>query len=79
MQTLYKEGGRAVENFMHIKANPGDEATIRLQAAIELNPHSNWEIEYKSILAKMFSPISTEAGDQLFNLFVNAEDATLKI
>ncbi|MEP6595538.1 MAG: hypothetical protein ABJA71_06305, partial [Ginsengibacter sp.] len=42
LQVLYREGGRAAENFMHIKANPGDEATMRLQAAIELNPAANW-------------------------------------
>ena len=75
LQVLYSEGGRAVENFMHIKANPGDEATIRLQAAIELNPAANWEEEYKVILSKMFSPLSNDIRNQLFNLFVNAEDA----
>ena len=75
LQVLYREGGRAVENFMHIKANPGDEATIRLQAAIELNPDADWKEEYKSILSKMFSPISADVRNQLFDLFVNAEDA----
>ncbi len=53
----------------------GDEATIRLQAAIELNPGANWEEEYKMILSKMFSPVSDDIGNQLFDLFVNAEDA----
>jgi hypothetical protein len=75
LQTLYREGGRAVENFMHIKANPGDEATIRLQAAIELTPAVRWDEEYKSILSRMFSPASPEAGNQVFDLFVGAEDA----
>jgi hypothetical protein len=75
LQALYREGGRAVENFMHIKSNPGDEATIRLQAAIESNPGANWKEEYKMILSKMFSPISPAAKNQLFVLFVNAEDA----
>jgi len=75
LQVLYREGGRAVENFMHIKANPGDEATIRLQAAIELNPDANWEEAYKLILSKMFSPVSPDVTIQLFDLFVEAEDA----
>src|SRR6185295_13740233 len=75
LQVLYREGGRAVENFMHIKANPGDEATIRLQAAVELNPAANWEEAYKLILSKMFSPVSQDAAIQLFDLFINAEDA----
>ena len=75
LQVLYRQGGRAVENFMHIKANPGDEATIRLQAAIELNPDSDWKQKYKSILSQMFSPISERAATQLFDLFVDAEDA----
>jgi hypothetical protein len=75
LQVLYQEGGRAVENFMHIKANPGDEATIRLQVAIELNPGADWEKEYKLLLSKMFSPLSDDVGNQLFDLFVNAEDA----
>jgi len=75
LQVLYREGGRAVENFMHIKANPGDEATIRLQAAVELNPGSNWTEEYKLILSKMFSPVSPDVAIQLFDLFVEAEDA----
>ena len=75
LQVLYREGGRAVENFMHIKSNPGDEATIRLQAAIELKPLAKWDEEYKLILSKMFSPRSDDVRDQLFDLFVNAEDA----
>lgn len=75
LKLLYKEGGRAVENFMHIKANPGDEATIRLQAAIELNPDANWEEEYKSILSKMFSSSSPDIISQLFSLFIKAEDS----
>jgi hypothetical protein len=60
---------------MHIKANPGDEATIRLQAAIELNPGANWEVEYKSVLSKMFFSASADVTTQLFDVFVNAEDA----
>jgi hypothetical protein len=75
LQVLYQEGGCAVENFMHIKANPGDEATIRLQSAIELNPDTDWKEKYKSLLSQMFSPISADVRNQLFDLFVNAENA----
>ncbi|MEO8766102.1 MAG: hypothetical protein ABI416_17500, partial [Ginsengibacter sp.] len=72
---LYRQGGRAVENFMHIITNPGDEATIRLQAAIELNPAANWQQEFKLILSNMFSSTLPGVNNQLFTLFINAEDA----
>jgi hypothetical protein len=75
LKILYQEGGRAVENFMHIKVNPGDEATIRLQAAIELNPSADWAEMYKNILSEMFSAHSLEVTNRIFALFVAAEDA----
>ncbi|MEP7111226.1 MAG: hypothetical protein ABI760_24735 [Ferruginibacter sp.] len=74
LQRLYRQGGRSVENYMHVIANPGDEATIRLMAAIEQNPGDNWAPAYKLILSKMFSPVDKEAMNELFELFINAED-----
>lgn len=42
LQHFYADGGRAVENYMHLLANPGDEVSIRLAAAVELAPATDW-------------------------------------
>ena len=75
LQVLYREGGRSVENFMHIKANPGDEATMRLQAAIELDPSADWKQAYTSILADMFTVSTPAVATRLTDFFLAAEDA----
>ena len=74
LQLLYQQGGSSVENYMHVLTNPGDEATIRLMAFIEQEPTANWVDSYKEILSKMFSPYNNAAADDLFELFINAED-----
>jgi hypothetical protein len=75
LQTLYKEGGRSVENYMHLTANPSDDVTLRVQALIELHPAMPWERAYKKVLKKLFVPRSAAAAADLFEFFVQAEDA----
>ena len=75
LRQLYREGGRAGENYMHILANPGDEATIRLMAAIEQQPHANWQTLYRAVLKKQFRPRSASALNAVLKLFIGTEDA----
>ena len=75
LQQLYREGGRACENYMHILTNPGDEATIRLMAAIEQHPRANWQTLYRSILQRQFRPRTARALADVLQLFIKTEDA----
>ncbi len=75
LQRLYADGGRAVENYFHPLANPGDEATLRLMAAVELHPEKDWRPQYRLILQTMFSPKNGPALDSLLSVFLRAEDA----
>lgn len=60
---------------MHVLANPGDEATIRLMAMVEQNPTADWRPMYRSVLRTMFRPRNVRALDSLMTLFLRAEDA----
>lgn len=75
LRQLYRAGGRSAENYMHVLANPGDEATIRLMAKVEQEPATDWRPMYRSVLETMFRPRSNRTLDSLVTLFLRAEDA----
>jgi hypothetical protein len=75
LQAFYADGGRAVENYMHLIVNPSDEASIRLAAAVELEPSADWIGLLNDILSEMYAPADDAARAMLCDLFLGAEDA----
>ena len=75
LQSLYNDGGRAVENYMRTTANPGDEVSIKLAAAIEVNPTADWRALLENILTDVYQPQDAAAKQQLSELFLEAENA----
>jgi hypothetical protein len=75
LQALYADGGRAVENYMHTVANPGDEASLRLAAAVERAPAAPWQPLLDEALDACFAPRRDSARTRLAELFLRAEDA----
>ena len=75
IQTLYRLGGRAIENYAHLLINPGDEASLRLIAALEQNPAADIDSAYRQVLVQQFKPNSKAAVDSLMALFTRAEDS----
>lgn len=75
LQSLYNDGGRAVENYMRTTTNPGDEVSIKLAAAIELNPTADWRVLLENILVGIYQPPDATAKQQLSELFLGAENA----
>ena len=75
LQELYADGGRAVENFMRLVANPGDEIAIRLATAVELDPTADWQPKLEAVLDDSYAPRGDTARQQLAELFLRAEDA----
>jgi len=75
LQTFYADGGRAAENYMHLIANPGDEISMRLTAAVELEPSADWLDLLAGILDDVYKPVDAVTRSQLVDVFLEAEDA----
>jgi hypothetical protein len=75
LQRFYTDGGRAVENYMHILVNPGDEVSIRLAAAVELAPAADWRKLLEQVLANLYGPADEAALSDLMALFLDTEMA----
>lgn len=75
IQELYAEGGRALENYMHLLANPGDDVSIRLAVAVERDPTGAWQPKLDAVLDAIYAPRGDTARQHVRELFVRAEDA----
>ena len=75
IRQLYQSGGRAIENYAHLLVNPGDEATLRLMAALEQDPTADIDAAYRQVLQRQFLVSTPSATDSLLALFTRAEDA----
>lgn len=75
LKALFADGGRAVENFMHILTNPGDEVTIKVAAAVENDPTGPWEPKLQAIVNQIYAPANATTSEKLVQLFVGAEEA----
>jgi hypothetical protein len=75
IKSVYADGGRAMEVFMHIQANPGDEATLQHSAALLRDPLQDSEAALRSVLATLYQPHDAAALDQLAALFLRADRA----
>jgi hypothetical protein len=73
-QKLFAGGGRAVENYMHLIKNPGEEVSLLLAAALEKNPSLSWEAELKRIINEIYQPKDAGSLQYLADLFIKAED-----
>jgi hypothetical protein len=72
---LFEDGGRAAENYMRVRANPGDEVSIKLVASIERNPLGDWETMLREVLDEIYAPANPDAMAKLADIFLRAEDA----
>ncbi|MFZ1422927.1 MAG: DUF4082 domain-containing protein [Saprospiraceae bacterium] len=80
-QTLldfFNKGARAVENYMHLVKNPGEEVSLILVAALENDPNLNWESELKRIVDEIYLPEDSLVLEKLSALFIHAEDIYFK-
>ncbi len=73
-KSLFSQGARAVENYMHLIKNPGEEVSLLLAATLEKNPSLKWETELKNILNEIYQPVDTFTLQYLSDLFIKAED-----
>jgi hypothetical protein len=72
---LYKEGGRAMEVFFHIQANPGDEVSVRHVALLLRDPARSSDDVLEEVLAELYAPRDERAMDDLMRLFRRADAA----
>ncbi len=72
---LYDEGGRAMEIFFHIAANPGDEVSARHAALLLRDPERPSEEVLREVLAVLYRPRDNGALDRLADLFRRADRA----
>ena len=72
---LYEEGGRAMEVFFHIGANPGDEVSVRHAALLLREPARSSDEVLRQVLVDLYRPHDDRALDALADLFRRADDA----
>jgi hypothetical protein len=75
IKSVYADGGQAMEVFMHIQANPGDEVTLQHSAALLRDPRQDSEVALRSVLADLYQPRDNAALDHLVELFLRADRA----
>jgi hypothetical protein len=72
---LYAEGGRAMEIFFHIQANPGDEVSVRHVALLLRDPARSSDDVLEEVLTELYAPRDERAMDDLMRLFRRADAA----
>jgi hypothetical protein len=75
LQQLAANGGRAVEFFYHILANPSSEATFHLAGQTLVSPTTSLENHMKNVLDELYQPRTARAREGLVDFFLDAEDA----
>jgi hypothetical protein len=75
LRQLAAIGGRAVEFFYHILANPSSELTFHLAGKTLADPGVALEKQLASLVEELYQPRSALVRDGLVNLFLSAEDA----
>ncbi len=75
MQTIHAQGARAVETYMRVLANPGEEAALRVAGAVELQPDRAWDDITREVLNDIYRPKTPPAHARLLGLFERAEDS----
>ncbi len=72
---LYAEGGRAMEVFFHIMANPGDEVSVRHTALLLRDPTRSSDEVLREILTDLYGPRDEGATRRLIDAFRRADAA----
>jgi hypothetical protein len=75
LKGLYGEGGRAMEVFFHIQANPGDEVSVRHTALLLRDPARSSDEVLREVLTALYGPRSEAALERLAALFTRADAA----
>jgi hypothetical protein len=75
IRSLHDDGGSAVESYMRILANPGDEVSIRVAAAAQVDLESDADTLISNAVEELYRPRTAGALSELIDIFVGAEDA----
>jgi hypothetical protein len=75
LMELSAHGGRAVEFFYHILANPSSELTFHLAGRTLSNPRESLEKQLAVALEELYQPRTTGVREGLVEFFLAAEDA----
>lgn len=75
VRDLHAEGGRAMEVYFHITANPGDEVSVRHTAALLRDPARSSDEALREALTTLYAPHDGAALDELADLFRRADAA----
>lgn len=74
LQELAGEGGRAVEYFFHILANPSCELSTWLAGKVMAEPETPWEVHLASTVEELYQVSQPDLRDDLVQLFLDSED-----
>jgi hypothetical protein len=75
LKELTANGGRAMEYFFHIRANPGDEVSFWVTGKVLNDIDTPWEHHLRSALEQLYGVRRRSTLDALADVFVRAEDA----
>jgi hypothetical protein len=75
LAVLAADGGRAVEFFFHILANPSSELTLHVAGRTLADPGTRLEQHVAAAVDELYQPLSAEARDGVAQWFLAAEDA----
>jgi hypothetical protein len=75
LHELAENGGRAVEYFYHITANPGDEISFWVAGKLLSDPQTPWQKHLRSSVESTYRIKRPATLDAMSGLFAQAEDA----
>jgi hypothetical protein len=78
IQNLAADGGRAVEFFYHILANPSSEVTLHVAGRTLADPEASIEQVLADSLDELYQPKTAASRDALAQFFLDAEHAYMQ-
>lgn len=75
LKELAANGGKAMEYFFHIRANPGDEVSFWVTGKVLNDVETPWQQHLRNTLEQLYGVKRRTTLDALADLFVRSEDA----